>query len=294
MASAILTEFTKSTKPRILVSILLVSISLFSIFQVFDAYGEKHTMAGFNRSLASFAIAKGLNSAISIVQETEVALEPGGIGIILSPGQILDPANDLVERFSNVMLICTTSFGIQAILLKIFSSYTFSAIVSLSLLGTLILIWNNDKYPDYVKNFLYRLVVFLVILRFCIPAMTIINNSLYTGFLETKYIESTQQLQDSDKAIADITSKSSDEEQDTVELSWYEMIGGKINKAMDSLDIKKQIETQVDKLKAEVERITNNIIDLIIVFIIQTILFPLLFLWLILKMLKINYSFKYV
>jgi hypothetical protein len=124
--------------------------------------------------------------------------------------------------------------------------------------------------------------------------MAIINNSLYTGFLETKYIESTQQLQDSDKVIADITSKTTNEEQETEELSWYEILRGKMYKAMDALDIETQIERQVDKLKAEVERITNNIIDLIIVFIIQTILFPLLFLWLILKMLKINYSFKYV
>ena len=112
-------NFIKTNYPSILVTLFMLLLAFFSISKTFDDYGTKYTDEGFERSLVSFAIAKGLNGAISIVQGTEVALEPAGVGVILTPGQILDPANDLIERFSWIMLICTISLGIQSILLNI-------------------------------------------------------------------------------------------------------------------------------------------------------------------------------
>jgi hypothetical protein len=66
-----------------------------------------------------FAVARTLNGVISAAQGTEVALEPGGVGVVLSVGEILDPINDLIERFSAVMLIAASSLGLQALLLNI-------------------------------------------------------------------------------------------------------------------------------------------------------------------------------
>ena len=63
------------------------------------------------------AVARTLNGVISVAQGTEVALEPGGVGVNLTVGQILDPVNDLIERFSAVMLVASSSLGLQNILL---------------------------------------------------------------------------------------------------------------------------------------------------------------------------------
>ena len=43
----------------------------------------------------------------------------------------------------------------------------------------------------------------------------------------------------------------------------------------------------------EVENLTNSVIDLIVVLTLQTILFPLLFIWLSIKLIKANFSFRY-
>lgn len=47
-----------------------------------------------------------------MAQGTEVAVEPAGVGVIFTPGQILDPVNDLLEQFSNLMLAASVAFGI--------------------------------------------------------------------------------------------------------------------------------------------------------------------------------------
>ncbi|MFV9615806.1 MAG: hypothetical protein ACNYZG_07615, partial [Gammaproteobacteria bacterium] len=134
-------KLIKDNYPKVIITVCLLLLAFFSVSKLFDTYGKQYTEEGFQRSLVAFAIAKTLNGAISVVQGTEVAVEPAGIGLILTPGQILDPVNDLIERFSWVMLICTTSLGIQSILLKIFSSFYFSIIVSLSLFLMVLYLW---------------------------------------------------------------------------------------------------------------------------------------------------------
>lgn len=282
-------NFIKTSYPQILATLLLLLLAFFSVSKTFDNYGKQYTNEGFQRSLVSFAIAKGLNGAISIVQGTEVALEPAGVGVVLAPGQILDPANDLVERFSWVMLICTISLGIQSILLTIFSSFYFSIAVATSLLLVLLFVWKPSVMPDMFKNISFRVVGFLVILRFFIPVMAVTSEGMYRAFLEPMYTESTQQLESTDKAITEISKESAAARTENKELSWYEALTENINSTIDTFDVDKR----VAELKAEVESLTNHIIDLIVIFTMQTILFPLLFLWLSLKLIKANFSLRY-
>ena len=282
-------NFIKNNYPKIFITLLLLSFAFFSISRTFDDYGEQYTKEGFDRSLVSFAIAKGMNGAISIVQGTEVALEPAGIGVILTPGQILDPANDLIERFSWIMLICTISLGIQSILLTIFSSFYFSIIVTASLLLMSLYLWKRHTTSIPLKNILYRITAFLIILRFFIPVMAVTSDGMYKAFFEPMYVESTQKLESSDKTIMELSKDSMKVEVENKDVSWYESLTNNINSTINTFDVEKR----VAELKAEVENLTSHIVDLIVIFTLQTILYPLLFLWLCMKLIKANFSFRY-
>lgn len=282
-------NFIKTNYVKILITLFFLSLAFFSISKTFDDYGALYTDEGFERSLVSFAIAKGLNGAISIVQGTELALEPAGVGVILTPGQILDPANDLIERFSLVMLICTISLGIQSVLLTIFSSFYFSIAVTISLFLMVLFVWNKYELSVQFKNIFYRVAAFLIILRFFIPVMAMTSEAMYSAFLEPIYVESTQQLEDSDKIITEMSQKNVTVHNENEQLSWYQALTQNINSTIDTFDVNKRVE----ELKTEVESLTNHIIDLIVIFTMQTILFPLLFLWLSLKLIKANFSFQY-
>jgi hypothetical protein len=287
-------NFIKDNYYRLIITAFLLLLAFFSISRLldtfsFDSFGEQYTNEGLTRSLAAFGIAKGLNGLISVVQGTEVAVEPIGVGVILTPGQILDPVNDLVERFSWIMLVCSTSLGIQAILLNIFSSSLFSITVSVTLFFIALLIWKHRLTSIKVKNVMYRLAVFLIILRFFIPLMAITSDGLYKAFLEPTYIESKQQLEQSNTAIAELSDnqKIAHEVEDK---SWYEAINQSIESAINAVDVDKYYE----KLKQEADTLTSHIMDLIVVFTMQTILFPLIFIWLSMKLIKANFSFRFV
>ena len=47
--------------------------------------GDAQVDAGLKRALATYAAARALNAVISVAQGTEVALEPGGVGVVLAP-----------------------------------------------------------------------------------------------------------------------------------------------------------------------------------------------------------------
>ena len=282
-------NFIKNNYPKILITLFLLLFAFFSISKTFDDYGENYTREGFDRSLVSFAIAKGLNGAISIVQGTEVALEPAGVGVILTPGQILDPANDLVERFSGVMLVCTISLGIQSVLLTIFSSQYFSLAVTALLLLMSLVIWKRQSTSIQIKNIVFRIVAFLIILRFYIPVMAVTSDGMYKVFLKQKYEESTQQLENSGETITELSKDSVKVKNENKDVSWYDSLTNNINSAINTFNV----EERVEELKDEVENLTNNVINLIVVFTLQTIIFPLLFVWLCMKLIMANFSFRY-
>ncbi|MDH5388729.1 MAG: hypothetical protein OEY06_09785 [Gammaproteobacteria bacterium] len=282
-------DFIKNNYPKLMISVLLLMLALFSVTNLFDDYGEKYTDEGFKRSLSAFAVAKGLNGVISVVQGTEVAVEPAGIGLILTPGQILDPANDLIERFSWVMLVCTTSLGIQSILLKMFSSFYFSAMVASLLLMMVLFVWNDKKSSVGMKNVLYRFAVFLIILRFFIPAMAISSEAVYSAFLEPKYAESKLQLEQSNEVITLLSEENKGVTKESKDIPWYEALSNNFNAAIDSFDVDKRVE----QLKSEADNMTNHLINLIVVFTMQNIFLPLVFIWLALKLVKANFTFRF-
>ena len=97
--------------------------------------GNCQSPAGPQRALASFAVAKTLNAAISAAQGTEVAVQPVGVGITLTVGQVLDPLNDLVEQFASLMLAAAIAFGVQKVLLAISAHWPVSLVVTVAALA---------------------------------------------------------------------------------------------------------------------------------------------------------------
>ena len=94
----------------------LVSMLLFA--PAADQRGEAYIEATFARTLAALAATRGLDSAISLAQSSEVSFSfgPGGsLGI----GQALDPVNDLVEQYGSLLLTSTTALGTQRVAMQI-------------------------------------------------------------------------------------------------------------------------------------------------------------------------------
>jgi len=79
---------------RIIITVLGLGLLLIAQLGSLDEAGVVHTEKGLSRALVTYGISRGLNGVISVVQGTEVAIEPVGVGMTFTPGQILDPVND--------------------------------------------------------------------------------------------------------------------------------------------------------------------------------------------------------
>ena len=108
-----------SRRRKILMTVLALLAVAAALSGVVDSASRDYGEQAFKRALLTFAVARTLNGVISVAQGTEVAIEPGGVGVNFTVGQVLDPINDLVERFSAVMLVATSSLGLQNVLLRI-------------------------------------------------------------------------------------------------------------------------------------------------------------------------------
>lgn len=258
-----------------MVSVAAVALAVCALLSVFDDLGQAYTNASFKRALVTFGVARGLNGVISVAQGTEVAMEPAGVGVIFAPGQILDPVNDLVERFSWIMLASATSLGIQSLSLKMFASTGFSVAVAVMVVVAVALAWWPGA-PRRWRRRLARAATLLLIIRFLIPALAICSEGFYQLFLAPEYAASSAYLSQTRETLGRLNEDKPAAIESTDDLSWYESLRRDLQSTMSAMDVDKH----VTALQEAVGQLTEHTINLIVVFTVQTILFPLLFLWL--------------
>ena len=80
-----------------------------------------------------YATARGINALVSALQGTELDMWL----VTFSIGELLDPVNDVIERFSAVMTVAVASLVMQQLLLVIVADPTFSILLTVCALATL-------------------------------------------------------------------------------------------------------------------------------------------------------------
>ena len=220
------------------------------------------------RALVTFGIARSLNGIISVIQESEVALQPAGVGVTLAPGQILDPVNDLVERFSWVMLASAASSGIQRLLLE-FSLWPWMTLIvaAAALVWAAVQLRSQDPAARTIAG---RILLLAIFIRFAVPAVMLANHVVYELFLEPAYTEASSELT---RTRDDLTRLQAETDSELTERGWFD-------RTVDQLRIRERL----DRYQALFSRLAENIVDLVAVFVLQTILLPLLFLWALLRL----------
>lgn len=268
----------------LLISFLSVTVILSSITTV-DQYAESNYESLFRRALVTFALARTLNGLISAVQGTELTLAPAGVGVTLTPGEILDPVNDLVERFSWIMLGATISLGVQQVLLDMGQWWVIRVLVALS---GLLWLWamlgrsrNKTTFPVNIESALIRTFLVVLFLRFAVPCALIANEGLFDLFLQSRYTESTQVIETAGADFEQIS--------DVVPLEEGETQGGimgAMGRALESARNTLDLNSRIDYIKNRAADVIEHLIQLSVVFILQTAVLPITFLWLMMYCLK--------
>jgi len=257
---------------RILVSVLVAVLLLVIFTGWLDDHGRNYTEQGLKRTLVAYGLARGLNGVISVAQGTEVAVQPVGVGVTFTPGQILDPVNDLVERFSWIVLASGVSLGAQRILLSMTAWLWFSALVAAGLLFSLLLLWRKIPANERRRRIVYKLTATLLVLRLAVPVIALLNEGIYQLFMAPQYEDSVQRLES--------TSSSIERMQQQPQAEQDEGMVDRARRMMQSASSALDLDKQLDSLQQAAAEFSEYAINMIVVFVLQTLVFPLFFLWL--------------
>lgn len=225
-----------------------------------DARGEAWIERTFARTLGALAATRGLDSAISLAQSSEVSFSfgPGGsLGI----GQALDPVNDLVEQYAALLLTSTTALGVQRLGMQVTKTLGWRlflpALVALAAAAACgggtraaLLTWGRR---------LFGLALFA---RLALPAAGAIDAWIADRFLETNYREAAEMVTATTRQIEQA-------EADDAGRPWYERYN--------PLDA---IGDRARKLYETLAAVGESIVNLAIYFTVSTIVLPLGTLWL--------------
>jgi hypothetical protein len=272
-------QLLKFTPSRIILVIAVVVSVLFALLPTTDTIGQSHVDTAFKRALVGYALARGLNGVISVAQGTEVAIQPAGVGVNFTPGQILDPVNDLVERFSWIMMLASSSLGIQKVLLSM-SAWN-GLLIAVVITGLLLLLSLSLRKLGGVRWILQRLFLFILLLRFMMPVFIVANDWMYRTFLEGDYVEAAASLEQAQRSIGEIN-----EEVHAVRTSEPSTLLERAKAVYDSALANVDIDKRLEEYRLAAESISENTIKLIVVFLMQTLVFPLLFMFILLGVMR--------
>jgi hypothetical protein len=283
----------KKKKKKIIATLIVVLIGVLaatsildktfelSFLNSLDRKGNSYFEETMKRAFFTFALARGLNGIISVIQGTQVSISAVA-GVSVSVGELLDPVNDLIERFSWVMLIATASLGIQKVFMEIGTGMGFKLVLTLSMTVMLISIWTPCKLGDRLKSAGYKMVMLALLIRFSMPCSAVITDGAYHLFLKDKYNKSIALLEKSKKELQKISIAGMETGMQSGRVNVLDMLTGFFLNSKKEISIKEKLSILKDKLSDY----AGNVIDLVVVFAIQTVIIPLVMLWVIIWLLR--------
>lgn len=245
--------------------IIFISVVL-GWYSSLQTISEVYVDEGLKRSLISFASARAISGVISVVQGTAVSIQPMGIGLNMTIGQVLSPINDLLNAFSAVMLATSVAFGIQKLLLLVGSNWIVSTILSISAFvwG---LLWMKGRSPDWLS----RLLGLMIFIRFAMPVVIIGSNFIFAQFSEQQYVAAQNSLS---ATANDVLKLQLENGQNNNQCSVWNLMC-KFENAVGNFSVE-NLKSKYEHIKTKLETIVEKIITLAVIFLMQTIVIPLI------------------
>ncbi|WP_029011118.1 hypothetical protein [Azospirillum halopraeferens] len=213
------------------------------------------------RALATFAAARGLNAALSVLASTNVSIVVAQIG----PGQVLDPLDDLVEQFSAVMLAAVAAISIERLALQIVGDLPASLLLGVPLAGVAaVRLWSGSLAGPAGRGLLAVLVLAAAV-KVVVPLALLAVEAVSDGYLRDRYAVAQERI-----ALFAASEPAPEALRE----------GGGLLQALPGRD---DVDGWVQRIWRDSRGILESIISLIAIFLVETVLLPLGVVWLLLR-----------
>jgi len=252
-----------SMKSKLLLTLLLSILTVAAFTTTFDTQAMDIHHDATERAFYAFAISKGLNAVISLIQGTELS---AGLFVeaSFSVGEVLDPLNDMIERFSWIMLAATISLGVQELLAEFGQSGPLQLLLASLLLFSIASLWYRPFQNRAIAVITTRFLIVLMLLRFGAIFFIGIESMLYASLLEQRYESATASLNETKTTLDPFSPQNG------------------VSEAVEHVTKLKE-HNRLSQLQEQLESAYYELMNLATLFALQSIMLPLLFFWLMMK-----------
>ena len=228
----------------------------------------------------AFATARLLNGMLSMIEELEVSAELG-VGASMSPGEILEPLDDLVERFSIVMLINFVTVNGLLLLGTIGKIIGLALIVPLGVFLFIASMWGSSNTRTAMAVAGYKMIVLGLFLYILVPALGAGSLLVDQIILKEKQVQAQQKMPEFVRQKVEDNTRLDQVEHPT-ENGFFDIF----RFAKDIRNNVSELKNQLSQIRSSLPRIIESITEQIIVFVLKSIVLPLIFLLVILRLYK--------
>lgn len=203
-----------SQRDFLLISAAAVVLLVLSWTRALDTLTLDYLDGALLGSGAIYATARSINALVSVLQGTEIDV----VFVSFSVGEMLDPVNDLIERFSGLLLLALGSLALQQLLIGIVSHPGVNAILSLVLVAA-VLLWPLCQAKR--QRTLLHLMLLLALLRLIVPLIALATHWVDTAFLaeaEQAHYQNVRQFQAQLEQVGRETGISAESREETTRL----------------------------------------------------------------------------
>ncbi len=240
-----------------LLGLVLAALALLNVSGLLNkAQVVRYVEATSERTLASFAVARLINAGISVIQEVEIGVSVG-VSAALKPGEVLDPVNDLVERFSLMMLVSATAFWVLRLCGEVlYAPAVLWVLGGMYLVGLAALLARTPQLRQGGRM-LHRLTAIgVAVVAFAVLTPVAVDRLHHSAYLHGEYQSSLDNLTHASHELGNIA----------------DLSGG--------WNIRERLEQSLQKAKQVSERVTREFVIQLAVIVLETLLVPLAALWL--------------
>lgn len=182
---------------RYLWLIALIVLPALGWYGILDDFSSRDINASISSAGLIYGTARGINALVSLLQGTELNLP----FLTFSIGEVLDPVNDLIERFSDIIFFALGSLALQKILLAIVSKSIFNLLMTAAAVITALSMFLGK--PGLRSVFL-RIFLVIAFFRFSLGLVVIANSWVDATFLEKADQQRHEAMQDFEVELRNI------------------------------------------------------------------------------------------
>ncbi len=242
-------------RPQIKIGLSLLIALLVLVSSTRDV--DDYTSSALKSAAITYATARGLNAIVSMMQSSNIE---AGIGIVsgsMTIGELLDPLNDMIERFSTVMTWVLASLAAQKVLLLVASHSVFLYLVAVLGVSAILLICFGKPA---LQGLVFKLFLVVIFLRFALGFAVTLNSGVDYLFLN-------DQFKVNDKEVTDFQQKMLKIDPDD-KLNTKNLRNSTIS-FFQSLSL-----TEFNK---KISQGIENFVNLVAIYLLKTVFFPLFF-----------------